>query len=177
MSSIEWAVLSIFIQDTTIIESGCDSNVIPGTCEAYGDARLLSGVSTSEIKHLIEDELQKLSITEYHLDDLFSVPSVETDQEAELVQEFAQAVEAVPGEKPRIEGAGPACDGWLFITRGIPNGVRIWHNLLRCAWSRRMGRFREFASSHRVVCVYYHGISKVKKNARFRSLPFVRFSV
>ena len=26
----------------------------------------------------------------------------------------------VSGVKLRTEGAGPACDGWMFITRGIP---------------------------------------------------------
>ena len=31
-----------------------------------------------------------------------------------------RAVEAVTGDTPRIEGVGPACDAWMFITRGIP---------------------------------------------------------
>ena len=41
-------------------------------------------------------------------------------QSAEIVQALISAIELVTHMKPRIEGAGPACDGWMFITRGIP---------------------------------------------------------
>ena len=45
---------------------------------------------------------------------------METDSQAEFVQQLASAVQAVTGKKLRIEGSGPACDGWMFIQRGIP---------------------------------------------------------
>jgi succinyl-diaminopimelate desuccinylase len=104
----------------TLIRGGTGINTVPDLCEAYGDARLLPGTSADEIKRLIEDQLQKFSITTYLLEDLVSIPAVETDQESEVVQALAKAVEGITGAKPRIEGAGPACDGWMFITRGIP---------------------------------------------------------
>ncbi len=104
----------------TLIQGGSGINTVPELCEAYGDVRLLPGLSVEEVKRLIEDQLQELSITAYSLDDIVSIPAVETDQHAEVVQALVRAAETVTGAKPRVEGAGPACDGWMFITRGIP---------------------------------------------------------
>jgi succinyl-diaminopimelate desuccinylase len=112
----------------TLIRGGSGINVVPGSCEAYGDVRLVPGISSHDIKHLIKDQLERLSITNYRLDDLVAVPPAETDPQAEIVQMLA-AVEAVTGTHPKIEGSGPACDGWMFITRGIPTvcGYGVTH--------------------------------------------------
>ncbi len=56
----------------------------------------------------------------YHLDDLVSVPAVEIAPSSEIVQTLARTANDVVGRVPRLEGAGPACDGWMFIMRGIP---------------------------------------------------------
>jgi succinyl-diaminopimelate desuccinylase len=104
----------------TLIQGGSGINTVPGSCEAYGDVRLLPGTSADEVERIIEEQLQFLSIKDYRLDDLLFIPAVETDLESEIVQTLARAVETVTDVKPRIEGAGPACDGWMFITRGIP---------------------------------------------------------
>ena len=104
----------------TLIQGGTGISLVPGFCEAYGDVRLLPGLSANAIKILIEEQLEKLSITSYRLDDLLVVPAVETDRKAEIVQTLASTVETMRGRRPRLEGSGPACDGWMFITRGIP---------------------------------------------------------
>ncbi len=111
-------------------------NVVPGSCEAYGDVRLLPGTSPEEIKRLIKEHLERLSIPTYQLEDLLEVPAAGTHPQAEVVQTLAAAVEAITGTQPRVEGSGPACDGWMFITRGFlfrsclfrdttPKGLRI----------------------------------------------------
>ncbi len=64
-------------------------------------------------------------IIDYRIDDLSAVPAVEIDQEAEIVQTLASSIEAVTGTRPPLEGAGPACDGWMFITRGIPQSAAM----------------------------------------------------
>ncbi len=104
----------------TLIAGGSSINVVPDSCEAYGDVRLLPGAAPSEIRKLIEEQLAKLAITTYRLDDLASVPAAETDHDAEIVQTLAMAIEAITGTRPPVRGGGPACDGWMFITRGIP---------------------------------------------------------
>ncbi len=103
-----------------LIGGGSGINVIPGSCEAYGDVRLLPGTSPEEIKRLITEQLERFSIPTYQLEDLLEVPAAETHPQAEVVQTLAAAVEAITGIQPRVEGSGPACDGWMFITRGIP---------------------------------------------------------
>jgi acetylornithine deacetylase/succinyl-diaminopimelate desuccinylase-like protein len=103
----------------TLIRGGSGINVVPSSCEAYGDVRLLPGTSPEEIKRLIKEQLERLSIHSYHLDDLLEVPAAETNPQAEIVQTLAATIEAITGLRPRIEGSGPACDGWMFITRGI----------------------------------------------------------
>jgi hypothetical protein len=36
-----------------------------------------------------------------------------------IVETLARSIEEVTGTKPSLEGAGPACDGWMFSTHGI----------------------------------------------------------
>jgi succinyl-diaminopimelate desuccinylase len=104
----------------TLIQGGSNINVVPDSCEAYGDARLLPGMSAEDIRHRIITHLRKLSIEQYHLDDLIDIPSSETDPQTEIVQVLASSVESVTGKHPPLLGSGPACDGWMFITKDIP---------------------------------------------------------
>ncbi len=94
--------------------------MVPGSCEAYGDVRLLPGMTAEEVKTLIKEQLEQLAITSYRLDDMLFVPAAETDPQTEIVQSLATAVEMITGVQPRLEGSGPACDGWMFMSRGIP---------------------------------------------------------
>ena len=105
----------------TRIQGGDSLNSVPDLCEAYGDVRLLPGISADEVKLLIEGQLRQLAIT-YRLDDLVSVPAVEIDPTSEIVQTLARTANDVAGRVQRLEGAGPACDGWMLIMRGIPTG-------------------------------------------------------
>jgi acetylornithine deacetylase/succinyl-diaminopimelate desuccinylase-like protein len=66
-----------------------------------------------------KDQLERFSIPNYQLDDLLEVPAAETHSQAEVVQTLAAAVEAITGTHPLVEGSGPACDGWMFITGGF----------------------------------------------------------
>jgi acetylornithine deacetylase/succinyl-diaminopimelate desuccinylase-like protein len=104
----------------TLIQGGSGINTVPGTCEAYGDVRLLPGTSEREIKQIIKTRLNELSITKYQLDDLLVIPPAETEPQSEIVQTHATAIENIIGTKPALEGAGPACDGWMFTTQDIP---------------------------------------------------------
>ncbi|HET8842212.1 MAG TPA: M20/M25/M40 family metallo-hydrolase [Ktedonobacteraceae bacterium] len=104
----------------TLIKGGSGINVVPGTCEAYGDVRLLPGLSATQVRTIIQKYLRRLDIQEYQLDDLLDIPAVEIQRDVAIVQHLAAAVEIVTGKHLRVEGSGPACDGWMFIQRGIP---------------------------------------------------------
>lgn len=104
----------------TLIKGGSEINIVPSTCEAYGEARLLPGLSATRVREIIEEQLQNLDVQSYQLDDLLDVPAVETERQAEVIQDLATAIQEVTGKGLRIEGSGPACDGWMFIRHGIP---------------------------------------------------------
>jgi len=92
-------------------------------------AKSANPFTLQEIKSLIKKQLARVSINHFRLDDLVVVPPAETDPRAEIVQTLPAAVEAVTGTHPKREGSGPACDGWMFITRGIPTvcGYGVTH--------------------------------------------------
>jgi succinyl-diaminopimelate desuccinylase len=104
----------------TLIRGGNGINLVPGSCEAYGDVRLLPGLSVDQVKQFIKTHLERLSIANYHLDDVLVFPAAETNQDVEIVQAMARVIEVITGVRPPIAGSGPACDGWMFITRNIP---------------------------------------------------------
>lgn len=104
----------------TLIRGGTGINVVPDLCEAYGDVRLLPGLSAASVKESIKEQLGALSVETYQLDDLLVVPPAETHPLAEIVQILARAAARMTRVHPPIAGSGPACDGWMFTTRGIP---------------------------------------------------------
>jgi acetylornithine deacetylase/succinyl-diaminopimelate desuccinylase-like protein len=139
----------------TLLQGGRSVNMVPDSCEAYGDVRLLPGLSVDDIKQIIEEELQRLAITKYSLDDLVSIPAVEIDPASEIVQVLARAAQTVTGAAPRIEGAGPACDGWMFIMRGIP---AICGYGSACGGVHGADEWVDLESLHAVTQVYAHAI-------------------
>jgi len=102
----------------TLIQGGSSVNMVPESCEAYGDIRLMPGFSADDVRHMIERCLSPLGLA-YELQEVVFVPAVETPRSALIVETLAQSIEEVTGSRPRVEGAGPACDGWMFSTRGI----------------------------------------------------------
>jgi succinyl-diaminopimelate desuccinylase len=102
----------------TLITGGSGVNIVPEACEAYGDIRLMPGLSLEDVRRMIEKCLTPLDIS-YELQEIVFVPAIETSHNAGIVETLAQSVNEVTGTSPRLEGAGPACDGWMFSARGI----------------------------------------------------------
>jgi len=104
----------------TLIQGGTSINVVPDTCIAYGDCRLLPGNTDQQIIELIEGKLSNWTDLEYKLENLLYVPAVEISTSEEIVQMLAWHTHRVTGKRPSMQGCGPWNDGWMFITRGIP---------------------------------------------------------
>jgi len=104
----------------TLIRGGSAVNMVPDTCEAYGDVRLLPGSPEETIRHALTRCLEPHADISYQFETVAYVPSAEIPQQEEIVLCLAAGVEAVTGQQLRREGGGPACDGWMFICRGIP---------------------------------------------------------
>jgi len=139
----------------TLIKGGSGINVVPASCEAYGHARLLPEISAHEVRRVIGEQLERLSITAYCLDDLVSVPAAETDQEAEIVQTLAGAAETITGRRPPLQGCGPACDGWMFITRGI---LTVCGYGVTCGGAHGADEWVDLASLRSITEVYAHAM-------------------
>jgi len=103
----------------TKISGGVAMNVVPASCEAYGDVRLLPGNSESQVKILMIERLQKLGIP-YEIQDLIYVPAVEIDVHDPLVLSLQKTAKAVLGFEPDTKVSGPATDGWMMVKRDIP---------------------------------------------------------
>jgi acetylornithine deacetylase/succinyl-diaminopimelate desuccinylase-like protein len=92
--------------------------MVTESCEAYGDMRLMPGYSVNDVRHMIEYCLNPLGLA-YKLQEVLFVPAVESPRSALIEETLARSIEEVTGTKPRVEGAGPACDGRMFRNRGI----------------------------------------------------------
>lgn len=103
----------------TKISGGTGLNVVPASCEAYGDVRLLPGNSDSQVKMLMIERLQKLGVP-YEIQDLMFVPAVEIDPRDPLVLSLQKAAKAVLGYGPEARVSGPGTDGWMTVKRDIP---------------------------------------------------------
>ncbi len=102
----------------TLITGGSGVNIVPEVCEAYGDVRLMPGFSSEDVRGTIERCLAPLDIP-YELQEIVFVPAMETPHSAGIVKTLVRSIEEVTKTSPRLEGAGPACDGWMFSVRGI----------------------------------------------------------
>ena len=109
----------------TLINGGTAINIVPDTCIAYGDVRLMPGNSDKQVRLCIEERLKKEKDLKYSLEDLLFVPAVEIDEKEEVVVSLAEAFRAVGKKKPVIEGIGPWNDGWMFIKKDIPAIVQV----------------------------------------------------
>lgn len=103
----------------TRINGGTGLNVVPSSCEAYGDVRLLPGNSDAQVKLLMVERLQKLGLS-YEIQDLMFVPAVEIDPHDPLVISLQQVAKAVLGYIPEAKVSGPGTDGWMMVKRDIP---------------------------------------------------------
>lgn len=103
----------------TKISGGVGLNIVPASCEAYGDVRLLPGNSDAQVKILMVERLQKLGI-DYEIQDLMFVPAVELDIHDQLVITLQKTIKSVLGYLPEARVSGPGTDGWMLVKRDIP---------------------------------------------------------
>jgi acetylornithine deacetylase len=102
----------------TFIEGGTSINMVPDYCRAYGDARILPGVSKDFMERTIKGILRKEGI-KFKLSTILYIPA-SIKSGGPLVGIVAENAFWIQGRKPKIGTAGPWSDAWLFIKRGIP---------------------------------------------------------
>ncbi|MGB2631621.1 MAG: ArgE/DapE family deacylase [Minisyncoccales bacterium] len=103
----------------TIINGGKSINIVPDSCVAFGDVRIMPGVSQEYIEKEINNKLNDLGIS-YILTPVIYVPSTFIDPREKIVEIIQKNTREVMGFEPIAEGSGPWSDMWMFVDKGIP---------------------------------------------------------
>lgn len=109
----------------TIIKGGVSVNMVPDTCVAWGDARLMPGNSDKQVRLLIEEALAKLGDIDYTLEDHLFAPAIEMDEKEEIVQVLAEEYTKTTRKQPILDGIGPWNDAWMLAAQGIPTVTQV----------------------------------------------------
>ncbi len=103
----------------TLIKGGKAINVVPDSCTAFGDMRILPGVTQDYIEKEIGGKLDALKI-KYKLTPIVYVPPAVVEPDESIVEILKGNSEEILKKEPRAEGSGPWSDMWMFTERKIP---------------------------------------------------------
>ena len=103
----------------TVIKGGQSVNIVPDSCVAFGDVRILPGVNKEYIEKEIRRRLSKLNV-KYKLTPFVYVPSAFVKPTEPIVKIIQKNSEHILKKKLITEGSGPWSDMWMFIEKGIP---------------------------------------------------------
>lgn len=103
----------------TLIKGGKAINFVPDSCIAFGDTRLLPGVTKDYLEKEIKKRLKGLKI-KYKLTPFVYVPASFVKPTEPIVKILKTNAQQVIKKKLVCEGSGPWSDMWMFIEKGIP---------------------------------------------------------
>jgi len=103
----------------TVIHGGRAINIVPDSCVAFGDMRLMPGMKQNDIENKINQALEAIGIN-YKLTPVVYVPSSLIDSEENIVGVLQRARKEIIGSAASVGGSGPWSDMWMFIQKGIP---------------------------------------------------------
>ena len=103
----------------TLINGGEAINIVPDYCVAFGDIRILPGITKEYIEEEIKNRLDKLNI-KYKLTPIVFVPASFIDEKERLVEVLRKNIKQILNKDLIAEGSGPWSDMWMFIEKNIP---------------------------------------------------------
>lgn len=103
----------------TLIKGGKAINIVPDSCVAFGDIRVLPGVTKEYLEKEIKKKLNKSGV-KYRLTPIGYVLPVFIKPTEKIVSILKDNVNKILNKKVISEGAGPWSDMWMFIEKGIP---------------------------------------------------------
>ena len=108
----------------TRIHGGHMESMVPDSCEAVIDLRLLPGQEPAQLLEELEAMAAQVCRERpglrFDLVPFVNIPAVAISPDLPIVQALAHWTEVLTGQRPRIAGAGPANEGYLLIQAGIP---------------------------------------------------------
>ncbi len=119
------------------ISGGVHYGVVPGSCVAGNDIRLITGMNPKEVECEVDGFLNKLRKRDPELEIEMQVKAyyepVEISPEDPIVNSTMKAAEKVLKFKPRTAGFPATDDASFFIRGGIPTIPAFGPGLLTCA--------------------------------------------
>jgi len=103
----------------TVIKGGESINIVPDSCTAFGDVRLLPGADKEYIEKEIKEKLSKLNV-DYKLTPFVYVPPAFVEPDEPIVKIVQNNAKQILKKDLITEGSGPWCDMWMFAEKGIP---------------------------------------------------------
>ncbi len=103
----------------TLISEGKSINIVPDSCLAFGDARILPGITQEYLEKKIRERFDKLKV-KYRLTPVVYVPPSFIKPNELIVKIIQKESREILKREPEAEGAGPWSDMWMFIEKGIP---------------------------------------------------------
>jgi len=112
-----------------VIKGGVAGNVVPPSCEAQLDIRILPGQNHETVKRDLEAFVEKVKMEEkdpqidINVEIPRSMPATSMPPDSPLIQVITEAAEEVTGVKPKLFGIGGISVAKNFILSGIPAPV------------------------------------------------------
>lgn len=103
----------------TLIKGGGAINVVPDSCVAFGDTRILPGVIKEYMEKEIKKRIDKLGV-KYKLTPIVYVPAAFVKPTDPIAETLKNNTEQILKKELITEGSGPWSDMWMFIEKGIP---------------------------------------------------------
>ena len=107
----------------TLIRGGTNINIVPDTCEAFCDVRLLPNQAKEQVKKQIIERINQLKKhdpnLEFKLEELLYIPAVYINKNEKIVDILYKAAKDILKKDFRLEGTGPWSDAHFFISKSI----------------------------------------------------------
>jgi len=103
----------------TLITGGKSINIVPDSCIAFGDTRILPGVTREYMEEKIKKLIDKLKL-KYKFTPIVYVPPKFIKPNETIVKILKKNTKEILNKVPVVEGSGPWSDIWMLIEKGIP---------------------------------------------------------
>jgi len=103
----------------TLIKGGKAINIVPDSCIAFGDVRILPGITKEYLEKEIKRKLDRIKV-KYKLTPIIYVPASVVSPKEIIVQILKDNAKKILKRELITEGSGPWSDMWMFVGKGIP---------------------------------------------------------
>jgi acetylornithine deacetylase/succinyl-diaminopimelate desuccinylase-like protein len=116
--------LGFTVTPGTIFNGGSFPSIVPDSATAIVDIRLLPGQSSAEVIELVREKIRAVETARprisFELRVTVDIPGAYIPKDHPLALLAQDHTEAVHGRRWEVAGAGPANEGYMLISAGIP---------------------------------------------------------